>query len=179
MKKINISFSSEKDKENFVLECEREFHERLKAVSKRVVGSGAHIVLLSGPTCSGKTTLANKIISDFGKINKRVVVISIDDFFKTQLKTAKILEAEKIEGADKLLKLKIEVGSEIRPLVAGIALYYKPEELIGKTIVIVANLKPAKIRGVESCGMLLAAKNGDTLKLITTDGEMPSGVSIG
>ena len=108
-----------------------------------------------------------------------VDLISIDDFFKTQLKTAKILEAEKIEGADKLLKLKIEVGSEIRPLVAGIALYYKPEELIGKTIVIVANLKPAKIRGVESCGMLLAAKNGNTLKLITTDGEMPSGVSIG
>jgi methionyl-tRNA synthetase len=108
-----------------------------------------------------------------------VDLISIDDFFKTQLKTAKILEAEKIEGADKLLKLKIEVGSEIRPLVAGIALYYKPEELIGKTIVIVANLKPAKIRGVESCGMLLAAKNGDTLKLVTTDGEMPSGVSIG
>ena len=108
-----------------------------------------------------------------------VDLISIDDFFKTQLKTAKILEAEKIEGADKLLKLKIEVGSEIRPLVAGIALYYKPEELIGKTIVIVANLKPAKIRGVESCGMLLAAKNGNTLKLITTDGEMASGVSIG
>ena len=59
------------------------------------------------------------------------------------------------------------------------AQFYTPEEIVGKTIVIVANLKPAKIRGIESQGMLLAAKNGDTLKLVTIDGDMPSGISIG
>lgn len=107
-------------------------------------------------------------------------VITFDEFFKAQLKTAKILEAEKVEGADKLLKLKIEVGSETRQIVAGIALYYKPEDIIGRTIVIVANLLPAKIRGIESNGMLLAAKDANGLKLITVDGgSFPSGASVG
>ncbi len=106
-------------------------------------------------------------------------VVTIDEFFKTQLKTAKVLTAEKVEGADKLLKLSIEVGSETRQLVAGVAQFYSPEEIVGKTIVIVANLKPAKIRGIESQGMLLAAKDGSNLKLVTVDGDMPSGVSIG
>ena len=105
--------------------------------------------------------------------------ITIDEFFKTQLKTAKVLTAEKVEGADKLLKLSIEVGTEIRQLVAGVAQFYTPEEIVGKTIVIVANLKPAKIRGIESQGMLLAAKDGGNLKLVTIDGDMPSGISIG
>ena len=107
-------------------------------------------------------------------------IVTIDEFFRTQLKTAKILEAEKVEGADKLLKLKIEVGSEQRTLVAGIAKAYMPEQVVGRTIVIVANLKPAKIRGIESQGMLLAAKSGDTLRLISVDGgDFPSGSSVG
>lgn len=106
-------------------------------------------------------------------------LVTIDEFFKTQLKTAKVLQAEKVEGADKLLKLHIQVGEETRQLVAGIALYYKPEEVVGKNIVIVANLVPAKIRGIESQGMLLAAKIGKDLKLITTDGEIASGASVG
>ena len=108
-----------------------------------------------------------------------VGVVTIDQFFQTQLKTAKVLSAEKVEGADKLLKLQIEVGAETRQLVAGVAKFYTPEEITGKTIVIVANLKPAKIRGIESQGMLLAAKDGDTLKLVTTDGEIASGASVG
>ncbi len=107
-------------------------------------------------------------------------MIAIDDFGKIKLKTAKVLEAEKVEGADKLLRLQIEVGGQKRQLVAGIAQFYKPEEVVGRTIVIVANLKPAKIRGIESCGMLLAAKDGKTLKLISVDGgEFPSGSSVG
>ena len=85
-----------------------------------------------------------------------------------------MLAAEKVEGADKLLKLQIEVGEEKRQLVAGIALHYTPEQIVGKTIVIVANLKPAKIRGVESQGMLLCASIGDQMKLITVDGELPA-----
>ena len=107
-----------------------------------------------------------------------VELISIEDFCKVQLKTAKILEAEKVEGADKLLKLKIEVGSEIRPLVAGIALYYKPEELIGKSIILVSNLKPAVLCGVESCGMILAADCAeDDVKVIFVDG-VPAGSKV-
>jgi methionyl-tRNA synthetase len=106
-------------------------------------------------------------------------LIEIGDFAKVKLKTAKVLTAERVEGADKLLKLSIEVGAETRPLVAGVAQYYTPEEMVGKTIVIVANLKPAVIRGVESAGMLLAAKAGKQLKLVTVDGDMPSGASIG
>ena len=106
-------------------------------------------------------------------------LITFDEFFNTQLRTAKVLEAEKIEGTDKLLKLQIEVGDEKRQLVAGVAEFYTPEEMIGKNIVIVANLKPAKIRGVESQGMLLAAKDGKDLKLITIDGDIPTGSSVG
>jgi methionyl-tRNA synthetase len=106
-------------------------------------------------------------------------MITIDDFFKTQLRTALVIKAERIEGADKLLKLQIDIGGEIRQLVAGIAQFYTPEEVTGKTIVVVANLKPAKIRGIESSGMLLAAKDGKDLKLITVEGPIGSGAVVG
>jgi methionyl-tRNA synthetase len=106
-------------------------------------------------------------------------VITYDEAMNVKLCTAKILEAEKVEGTDKLLKLQIEVGDEKRQLIAGIAQHYTAEEVVGKTIVIVANLKPAKIRGVESQGMLLCASAGDQLKLITVDGELPvSGATV-
>jgi methionyl-tRNA synthetase len=106
--------------------------------------------------------------------------ITINDFFKTELRTAKVLEAEPVPQTEKLLKLQVEVGEEKRQIVAGISLYYKPEELIGKTIVIVANLMPAKLRGIESCGMLLAAKTEDSLKVVTIDApDFPSGIKIG
>ncbi|MGC9513169.1 MAG: methionine--tRNA ligase [Fidelibacterota bacterium] len=105
--------------------------------------------------------------------------ISLDDFQKVRLQTARILEAEAVPGTDKLMKLTVQSGAETRILVAGIALYYKAEELIGKTIVIVANLKPATIRGIRSEGMLLAARSRDTLRLVTLDGDLPeSGVVI-
>ncbi|MCK5528038.1 MAG: methionine--tRNA ligase [Kiritimatiellae bacterium] len=107
-----------------------------------------------------------------------VAQIEYTDFTKVQLKTATILEAEKVEGADKLLRLQVEIGGEKRQLVAGIALNYKAEELPGKVIVVVANLKPAKIRGVESNGMILAAGSGDLLRLVTIDGELPSGTVV-
>ena len=107
-------------------------------------------------------------------------LITIDQFCKVKLKTAKVVAAEKLEGADKLLKLKIDVGeAEPRPLVAGVAKYYTPEEILGKTIVIVSNLQPAKIRGAESRGMLLAAKAGKKLRLVTVDGDIPAGAEIG
>lgn len=105
-------------------------------------------------------------------------LISFDQVMAVNLKTAVVLEAEKIEGADKLLKLQIDLGGEKRQLVAGIALHYKPEELIGKTIVVVANLKPAKLRGVKSEGMLLAASIGDSLRLVTVDGAIGPGAAV-
>ncbi len=104
--------------------------------------------------------------------------ITIDEFKRVQLKTARVLTAEKIPGADKLLKLKIQVGEEERQLVAGVAQHYRPEELVGKTIIIVANLKPAKIRGVESQGMLLAVTDSGTMSLLTTDKEVATGLTV-
>lgn len=104
--------------------------------------------------------------------------ITYEQFAGIELKTAVVIEAEKVEGADKLLKLQIDVGGERRQIVAGIAQHYSPDQVKGKTIVIVANLKPAKIRGVESNGMLLAAGDGQTLKLITVDGEAPGGLRV-
>lgn len=106
-------------------------------------------------------------------------LIDISEFGKVKLAVAEVLEAAKVEGADRLLQLKIKVGEDERPLVAGIAEFYAPDDLIGKRIIVVANLKPAKIRGIESQGMLLAAKKGKKLVLVTTDGEIPSGASVG
>lgn len=106
--------------------------------------------------------------------------IAIDDFFKAQLKTAKVLEAEAVDGADKLLKLQLDVGGEHRQIIAGIAKHYRPEQVVGKTIIIVSNLKPAVIRGVESRGMLLAASKGKQLTLVTVDADdFPSGAKVG
>ena len=114
-----------------------------------------------------------------GKKTEPNNVITFDEFQNVELKTAKVLEAEKVDSADKLLKLQVEVGDEKRQLVAGIAKFYKPEELVGKMIVVVTNLKPATIFGLESYGMLLAAKKGKDLTLITIDGEkVKSGMKI-
>ncbi len=106
-------------------------------------------------------------------------LVDVDSFFKNKLVVAEVLAAEKVEGADKLLKLQIDVGGEKRQIVAGIALHYTPESMIGKRIVVVKNLKPAKIRGIESNGMLLAAKKGKQLTLVTPEGEIPSGAEVG
>ena len=94
------------------------------------------------------------------------------------LKVAKVLEAEEVEGSEKLLKLKVSLGKEERQIVAGIKKYYKPEELIGKKIVIVANLKPAKLKGIESQGMVLAAGDGDIVRVLIVDDEVEEGAEI-
>lgn len=104
--------------------------------------------------------------------------ITIEEFQKVILKTAKILEAHVVEGSHSLVQCTIEVGDEKRHIVAGIVKYYKPEELVGKTIIIVENLKPAKIRGIESHGMLLAAEGKEGIVLLTTDKPMSSGAVI-
>ncbi len=94
-------------------------------------------------------------------------VIDIADFAKVDLRVAEVRQAERVEGTDKLLKLQVNLGSEDRQLVAGIAQHYEPESLVGQKIVVVANLKPAKLRGVESQGMLLAASDESTISILT------------
>lgn len=105
--------------------------------------------------------------------------ITLDDFDKIQLKTAKVLAAENIEKSRKLLKLTIKVGSEERTIVSGIRGSYSAEDMVGKTIVIVANLKPAKLCGVLSEGMILAVGDGAELGLLTPDKPMADGLIVG
>jgi methionyl-tRNA synthetase len=104
--------------------------------------------------------------------------VSIEDFAKLDLRVAEVKAAEPIPGADRLLKLQIAIGTEQRQIVAGIAKHYTPEALVGKHIVVVANLKPAKLRGVLSEGMLLAASTSDSLGLVTVEKDLPSGARV-
>ena len=97
---------------------------------------------------------------------------------KIKLKVAKVLEAEKVEGSEKLLKLKVSLGNEQRQIVAGLQKYYAPEELLNKKIVIVANLKPAKLKGIESQGMVLAAGDGDIVKALVVDDAVEEGAEV-
>jgi methionyl-tRNA synthetase len=105
-------------------------------------------------------------------------LIDIEYFSKVDLRVAEIVQAEAVPKADKLLKLQIKIGGEQRQLVAGIAKHYQPQQLIGKKVVVVANLKPAVLRGIESQGMLLAASDGDSLTLLTVMDDLPSGSKI-
>ena len=104
--------------------------------------------------------------------------ITIDDFMKIQLKTAKVLTAERVPKSEKLLKLQVSLGTEQRQIVAGIGKKYEPEALIGKTVVIVANLKPAKLMGVESQGMVLAAGDSEVRGLATFLEEVDPGTKV-
>ena len=104
--------------------------------------------------------------------------ITIDDVDKVKLKVAKILSVERIPDAKKLYKLEVDLGYEKRTVVSGLVPYYKEEELVGKKVALVSNLKPAKLRGIESNGMLLAAGDGDTVKVLFVDDAVPLGESI-
>lgn len=101
--------------------------------------------------------------------------ITFDDFGKVELRTAKVLEAAPHPNADRLFVLQVDGGSEKRQIVAGIRGHYEAEELVGKTIVIVWNLKPAKLRGEVSQGMLLAVSDGDTVSVLSPDKSVSPG----
>ncbi|MBC3797733.1 methionine--tRNA ligase [Acetobacterium tundrae] len=104
-------------------------------------------------------------------------LITIDDFARVKLRVAEIVACERHPDADRLLVLQLMVGLEKRQVVSGIAKYYKPEELVGKTVILVANLKPVNLRGIESNGMILAATKGKKLSLVTVEG-IPSGGKV-
>lgn len=105
-------------------------------------------------------------------------MITIEDFAKMELKIGKVLEAKRIEGSNKLIVMKADTGEE-RQLVAGIGKAYSPEELIGKKIVVVTNLQPARLMGVESHGMLLAASDDEgRLSIIIPEREIKNGSKV-
>ncbi|MFD2611849.1 methionine--tRNA ligase [Paenibacillus gansuensis] len=104
--------------------------------------------------------------------------IGIDDFAKVELRVAQVLSAEPVAKADKLLKLQLDLGYEQRQVVSGIAKFYSPEEMVGKKVICVTNLKPVKLRGELSQGMILAASQGDQLTLATVPDSMPNGALV-
>ena len=108
---------------------------------------------VTGPTGGAPAAKAAPAAAD-GKI-------TIDDFLKVEMRVGEVKFAEKVKGADKLLRLEVDIGTEVRQVVAGIAISYEPEKLIGRKVVIVANLAPRKLRGLESNGMIVAASFGE------------------
>ena len=106
--------------------------------------------------------------------------IPIDDFLKLDLRVGEVLAAEKVEKSKKLMKMTVRIGEEVRSIVGGIALAYAPEQLVGKKFVFVANLAPAKLMGIESNGMILAATLPETGEpsLLMVDASVPSGAKV-
>ncbi len=107
-------------------------------------------------------------------------MIALDDFRKIDLRVARIISAERIEKAHKLLKVTVELGGEHRTLVAGLGAHYAPDELVGLNVIVVANLQSAVIRGIESNGMLLGAGCSDreNIALLTINRDMPTGTRV-
>jgi len=106
------------------------------------------------------------------------MMISFEDFKKLDLRVAKILAAERVENSEKLIKLQIDLGEEKRQIIAGIGKFYSPEDLINKKIIIVSNLEPKSLMGLESHGMLLAASNDDTISLLIPDQDIDPGAIV-
>ncbi|WP_175637957.1 methionine--tRNA ligase [Metabacillus schmidteae] len=104
--------------------------------------------------------------------------ITIDDFMKVDLRVAEVLHVEPVKKADRLLKIQLDLGYEKRQVVSGIAKHYKPEELVGKKVICVVNLKPVKLRGELSQGMILAGSQGDLLSIATVDSDLPNGSRV-
>ncbi|HSN86596.1 MAG TPA: methionine--tRNA ligase subunit beta, partial [Thermoanaerobaculia bacterium] len=106
-------------------------------------------------------------------------VITIDKFFETELKVGTIQAAERVPKSEKLIKMSVDVGEEApRQIVAGIGLAYQPEDLVGKQVAVVANLQPAKLMGIESQGMVLAASIDGKPVLLNPDRQVPSGTQV-
>ncbi len=105
-------------------------------------------------------------------------MINFEDFVKIDLRIGKIIEAEKVEGSSKIIKTTVDLGEEKRQILAGIGKFYTPEELINKIVIVVANLSPKKIMGMDSEGMILAVKDDNNLSLLGVDKEIKIGSKI-
>ena len=130
------------------------------------------------PSPSQPATPTQPTVDQTAALQTTPAQITIEDFMKIQLKTAKVLSAERVPKSEKLLKLQVSLGTEQRQIVAGIGKRYEPESLIGKTIVIVANLKPAKLMGIESQGMVLAAGDSEVRGLATFLEDVEPGTKV-
>lgn len=104
--------------------------------------------------------------------------ITIEDFAKLDLRVVEVINCEKVKKADKLFKLEVKLGDEVRTIVSGIAKHYEPQELIGKKVILVANLKPVKLRGITSQGMILAASQDEVLEVLTVNKDLPTGSKV-
>ncbi|PSL42242.1 methionyl-tRNA synthetase [Salsuginibacillus halophilus] len=119
-----------------------------------------------------------KTEEDEARENDQAPEIAIEDFSKVDLRVAEVLEAEPVKKTDKLLKIQLDLGYEQRQVVSGIAQYYAPEDLKGRKVICISNLKPVKLRGEKSQGMILAASEGDELTLATIDQNLPNGAKV-
>ncbi len=156
--------------ESFGLEAGREIGE-LKILFNKIEDSTIEEQIKN--TASGEEPAAKTDVPSVVPIKP---IISIDDFRKIDLRVAKVVSCEKVPKSEKLLRIEVQIGGEIRQVVAGISKHYKPEELVGANVIVVANLAPAKLMGLESNGMLLAASSEDgTLSLLTTRSDIGSG----
>lgn len=104
--------------------------------------------------------------------------ISMDDFAKLDLRAGKVINVQRVPGKEKLLALQVDIGTEVRTVIAGIAQEFTPEELLGKQVVLVANLEPKRISGIVSQGMILAAGEETALAIVTLDREVPLGTRV-
>ncbi len=141
---------------------------------------GAAAPAATSSTAAGSTTPAGAPAGAAAAAPVPGAKITIDDFAKVELRVGVVKSAEKIQGADKLLKVMVDIGDEVRQVLAGIALAYAPEELAGRKVVVVTNLAPRKMRGQESNGMLLAASDGADGKpvLVTFAEDIPAGAKV-
>jgi methionyl-tRNA synthetase len=155
-----------------------------KSTSKKIALSGKGATPVSDtpstpqPTPTATTPASAAATAPAAPAQAAPAQITIDEFMKIQLKTAKVISAERVPKSEKLLKLQVSLGTEQRQIVAGIGKKYEPDTLVGKTIIIVANLKPAKLMGIESQGMVLAAGDSEVRGLATIIEEVDPGTKV-
>jgi len=164
----------------------KEAMERIEAMENEIRNPGAVAPSASTSTPAGGATSAGAPTGAVAGAAAAIAApvpgakITIDDFAKVELRVGVVKSAEKVQGADKLLKVMVDIGDEVRQVLAGIALAYAPEQLVGRKVVVVTNLAPRKMRGQESNGMLLAASDGADGKpvLVTFAEDIPAGAKV-
>jgi methionyl-tRNA synthetase len=145
---------------------------RIETRPRIAVAAGA-VAPSSGPAApAGRSTAAAP------KGGTEVEKVTIDEFKRLDIRVGVVKAAERVPGTDKLLRVSVDTGDEVRTVVAGIATHYPAADLIGRHVVILANLQPRTVRGVESNGMLLAATGGNDLAILTVDGDVPPGTRV-
>ena len=142
---------------------------QIDKLNKNVVGAVAPAATAAAPKVA--STQPEATVKE-STLPEPKAEITYDDFAKIDLRVGTIIKAEKVEKADKLLRLELDMGTETRTVVSGIAMHYKPEDIIGRQVTVVANLAPRKLKGIESRGMILMAQNADGRLIFASPTEM-------